>query len=63
MTPAQFFYQQQLKRKTLQLESDRMRVARLVERAANAPDKRRFERELTDLDIRLGKVKRGLLYG
>jgi hypothetical protein len=63
MTPAQFFYHQQLKRKTLQLEADRMRVARLVEHARDEPARRRLQRELDGIDMRLRKLRRGVLYG
>lgn len=63
MTPAQQqFYMQQLRRKQLMLESDELRLARLLKQAQDEPTRSRLKRELEHVEIRLRKVKRGILY-
>ena len=63
MTNAQmWWYMDELERKRLRLESDQERVKHWLNRAQNEPTKRRFTRELEDIEIELAKVQRGLLY-
>lgn len=62
MTPEMWWYMEELKRKSRSLESDRERVQYWLERARDEPTKRRLTRELEDLDHRLNKLKRGLLF-
>ena len=62
MNDAQWWYMEQLKRKTRSVESDLELVQRRLERAQDEPSKLRLKRELEYLDCRLNKLKRGLLY-
>lgn len=57
-----WWYTHELKRKQMQLESERDRVKYWLERAQDVPTKRRLERELEVLDLRLNKTRRGLLF-
>lgn len=57
-----WWYHQELRRKTGMAESDRERVTRLLDRAQDEPSKLRLKRELEFIDIRLNKLKRGLLF-
>lgn len=59
---AQWWYMQEVRRKTRMAESDQERVRRLLERAPDEPSKLRLQRELEFIDIRLAKLKRGLLF-
>ena len=62
MNTAQWWYLEELKRKTRSVESDRELVQRRLERAQDEPSKQRLKRELDDLGHRLNKLKRGLLF-
>jgi hypothetical protein len=63
MTNAQMcWYMDELKRKRLRLESDQDRVKHWLNRAQDEPSKKRLTRELEDIEIRLAKVRRGLLH-
>ena len=57
-----WWYTDELKRKQTQLEAERDRVKYWLERAKDEPTKRRLERELEVLDLRLNKTRRGLLF-
>jgi hypothetical protein len=64
MTPGQqWFYMQELKRKTAFYESDQRRVEALLQRAQDDRTRLRLKRELQDIENHLNKLKRGLLYG
>lgn len=63
MTNAQWWYLEELKRKTRSAEADRDQVRARLERSnLDEPSKLRLKRELEFLDIRLNKLKRGLLF-
>ena len=57
-----WWYTHELKRKQTQLESERDRVKYWLERAQDKPTKRRLDRELEVLELRLNKTSRGLLF-
>ena len=59
---SQWWYMEQLRRKTRSVESDRELIRRRLERTQDEPSKLRLKRELEYLDHRLHKLKRGLLY-
>lgn len=66
MTPEQqWWYLRELKRQTAQLENDQDRVRQLLARSLPSDRQReqRLKRELETIEIRLAKLKRGLLYG
>ena len=63
MNPAQWFYLQELKRKTSRLETDLERVDRLLQRPKlDRQTHNRLKLERDCIAIRLTKVRRGLLY-
>lgn len=63
MTNAQWWYLEELKRKTRSAEVDRDQVRARLERAnLDEPSRLRLKRELEFIDIRLNKLKRGLLF-
>ena len=66
MTNAEmWFYTRELRRKQTQLEVDRDRVQRLLARPDppnNRQTRQRLKLELDCIEIRLTKVRRGLLY-
>lgn len=59
---ATWWYMDQLKRKRAQLEGDHQRVSNLLTRPHDRQTELRLKRELEDIEIRLGKIRRGLLY-
>ena len=64
MTPAQqWWYRDQLERKQSRLEDDHKRVTYWLGRAPDDFTRRRLTRELEEIDMRLAKVKRGVLHG
>lgn len=63
MTPQTWWYMQQLKRKQAALESDRDRVEALLKRPSIDRNARnRLKLELDCINIRLTKIRRGILY-